>query len=169
MGTFRPLDRSRNTMDGYRQIKTTPNELPSIDVFAKFHVINSSKEVQMEITKSSKLPGFIQIDINGIHFHAGQREAGDAYILSYWDTLTKEIQMQSLGLKLPSKQQALSLIQSGALNSYEFVPLIVGPEWLLCWLSDHSAIATNPDTHEYWVYENASGLGQAAPVWFVEQ
>lgn len=147
----------------------TSNELPSIDVFAKFHVVNASKEVQMEITKSSKLPGFIQFDINGIHFHAWQRDAGDDYILSYWDALIKEILMQSMGLKLPSKQQALSLIQSGVLNSYEFVPLIVGLEWLLCWLSDYSAIVTNPDTHEYAVYENASGLGQVAPVWFVEQ
>lgn len=121
----------------------------------------------MTTTLSDKITGYTMFSVNGITFHACN-ECSESNLFSYWNALDLEREYLKYGLRLPVINEAHELLKSGLLESSNLPKPIAGNDiWLLCWVKDYAAIVCNPDSNEYSLYENASGLGQVAPVWFV--
>ena len=123
----------------------------------------------MTIEQSDKINGFVKFSLGDLVFHAYQDNTNASYCCTYWDASDQSRKTEENGLRLPTKSEATALIQSGVLQSDELRQfIVVGAANLLCWVSDGSAIESCSDTKEFKLRLNASGLGQTAPIWFVE-
>lgn len=123
----------------------------------------------MNIEKSDKIEGYVKFSVGEIGIHAYQDTANKRYVTTYWDALDICSAYEKDGLRMPTVSEAAEIIRSNVLNDDELHKFIsIGYAGLLCWTSDYGAIESFPDSHEFKLRQNASGLGQDTPIWFVE-